>query len=123
MRQKLEIRSCTNSVNFGFRDWKLSDTQIRLHPLPFSLTCQGPLSTYGLFRSETKTRPATRLTSITPSWRERSIFIYELTLSPKAQAALATTYGTVPLRFVHALSGHGNFEAAVLPLFHQHVPS
>ncbi len=45
------------------------------------------------------------------------IFIYELTLSPKAQAVLATTYGTVPSRFVHALSGHGNFEAAVLPLF------
>src|SRR6266480_5542783 len=45
------------------------------------------------------------------------IFIYELTLSPKAQAVLAATYGTVPSRFVHALSGHGNFESAVLPLF------
>ena len=44
------------------------------------------------------------------------IFIYELTLSPKAQALLAATYGTVPSRFVHALSGHGNFEAAVFSI-------
>jgi membrane associated rhomboid family serine protease len=45
------------------------------------------------------------------------VFVYELTLSPKGQVALATAYGTVPSRFTHLLSGHGHFEAALLPLF------
>src|SRR5260221_3948020 len=45
------------------------------------------------------------------------VFVYELTLSHKAQAALATVYGTVPSRFDHLLSGHANFEIALLPLF------
>src|SRR5690349_16027693 len=45
------------------------------------------------------------------------MFVYEITLSPRAQTAFATNYGTIPARFTHLLSGHGNFEAALLPLF------
>lgn len=45
------------------------------------------------------------------------VFVCELTLSHRAQAALATMYGTVPSRLAHALSGHGSFETALLPLF------
>ena len=45
------------------------------------------------------------------------VFLYEITLSPKGQVALATVYGTVPARFAHVLSGHGQLEAALLPLF------
>lgn len=45
------------------------------------------------------------------------IFVYEITLSPRAQTAFATTYGTIPVRFAHVLSSHGQLEAALLPLF------
>lgn len=45
------------------------------------------------------------------------VFIYELTLPHRAQAALASVYGTVPTRFAHVLAGHGHLEAAIVPLF------
>ncbi|HLK03625.1 MAG TPA: rhomboid family intramembrane serine protease [Candidatus Acidoferrum sp.] len=45
------------------------------------------------------------------------VFVYELTLPHRTQAALASVYGTVPTRFVHALSGHGHVESALIPLF------
>ncbi|MBS1841387.1 MAG: rhomboid family intramembrane serine protease [Acidobacteria bacterium] len=45
------------------------------------------------------------------------VFLYEITLPHRAQASLAMVYGTVPVRFVHLLSGHGHFEATLLPLF------
>jgi membrane associated rhomboid family serine protease len=45
------------------------------------------------------------------------VFLYELTLSHKAQAGLASMYGSVPSRLTHVLSGHGNVETALLPLF------
>jgi membrane associated rhomboid family serine protease len=44
------------------------------------------------------------------------VFFYELTLPPRAEAALATTFGTVPARFPSFLVGHTSFEAAFLPL-------
>src|SRR5580765_7092461 len=44
------------------------------------------------------------------------VFLYELTLPPRGQAAFAMLYGTVPLRFTHLLSGHGHVEAALVPL-------
>jgi membrane associated rhomboid family serine protease len=46
-----------------------------------------------------------------------AVFFYELTLNQRAQAALASVYGTVPIRFAHLLSGHGHVEVALLPLF------
>src|SRR5262249_40642385 len=46
-----------------------------------------------------------------------AVFLYELSLSHRAQAVLATVYGTVPARFGYLLSGHGHLETAVLPLF------
>jgi membrane associated rhomboid family serine protease len=45
------------------------------------------------------------------------VFFYELSLSQRAQTALASLYGTVPIRFAHLLSGHGHAEATFLPLF------
>jgi len=49
-----------------------------------------------------------------------AVFLYEvslqLTLSPRAYAALLGTYSTVPARFPAFLSGHTSFEVAFLPL-------
>lgn len=45
------------------------------------------------------------------------VFLYELTLPHRTQAALASVYGTVPVRFAHALTGHGHLQAAILSLF------
>lgn len=44
------------------------------------------------------------------------VFFYELTLPPKAEVALAYTFGTVPARFPSFLAGHTSFEGAFLPL-------
>jgi membrane associated rhomboid family serine protease len=45
------------------------------------------------------------------------VFLYEITLTGRAQAALASVYGTVPIRYTHLLAGHGHVEAALIPLF------
>jgi rhomboid family protein len=45
------------------------------------------------------------------------VFLYELTLTHRAQAVLATVYGTVPARFAYLFSGHGHLEASFIPLF------
>ena len=45
------------------------------------------------------------------------VFLYEITLPHRAQLTLASIYGTVPTRFAHALTGHGQLDGAILPLF------
>ena len=45
------------------------------------------------------------------------VFLYEITLTGRAQAALASVYGTVPIRYAHLLAGHGHLDAAIIPLF------
>ena|SRR6266850_5409362 len=45
------------------------------------------------------------------------VFLYELTLTHRAQAVLATVYGTVPARFTYLVFGQGHVEAALIPLF------
>jgi len=44
------------------------------------------------------------------------VFLYELTLPAKAEAALAYTFGTVPARFPALLVGNSSFEGTFLPL-------
>jgi membrane associated rhomboid family serine protease len=45
------------------------------------------------------------------------VFLYQATLPIRTQAALAMTYGTVPNRIAHLVSGHGRAEGALVPLF------
>ena len=45
------------------------------------------------------------------------IFLYEITLSHRDQAALAMVYGSVPVRVAHLFGGRGHFDAALIPLF------
>ena len=46
-----------------------------------------------------------------------AIFLYEITLPHRDQAALAMVYGSVPVRVAHLLGGRGHFDAALIPLF------
>ncbi len=103
---------CTNSVNFAFSRIEIIGHANPLASPPFFANL--PRTVTDICENPTRNTPYINYALVAAN---ALIFIYELTLSPKAQAVLATTYGTVPLRFVHALSGHGNFEAAVLPLF------
>jgi membrane associated rhomboid family serine protease len=45
------------------------------------------------------------------------IFVYELTLTHREQAALAMIYGTVPARFTHLVFNSAHLEVAIIPLF------
>src|SRR5262249_17143724 len=44
-----------------------------------------------------------------------AVFFYELTLSPRAVRGLEIAFGVIPSRIPAWLSGHGTFEAALLP--------
>jgi len=45
------------------------------------------------------------------------VFLYEVTLTHRAQAVLANVYGTVPNHYAQLLAGGGHLEAAIIPLF------
>jgi len=45
------------------------------------------------------------------------VFLYQATLTDRAQVSLANVYGTVPTHYAHLLAGRGNLEAAIIPLF------
>ncbi len=45
------------------------------------------------------------------------VFLYQITLTHRAQDALAHVYGTVPIHYAQLLAGRGHLESALIPLF------